>query len=48
MKEPVIVNGNNYEKDAITQLVLETGKDDNGVAVDINDENQFLPSFEDI
>ena len=48
MKVPVVVNGRNYEKEAILQRVRETGKDIKGEKVNLNDPTQFLPSTKNI
>ena len=48
MTEPVIVNGRNYDKAAIVDLVIRTGKDIKGDEVKLDDPRQFNPSTKDI
>ena len=44
MKVPVVVNGRNYEYEAIRKLVQQTGRDIRGEYVSLNDSRQFYPS----
>ena len=42
MKVPVVVNGRNYEYEAIRKLVQQTGRDIRGEYVSLNDSRQFF------
>ena len=48
MTEPVVVNGRNYDRSAIVELVVRTGRDIKGDEVKLDDPRQFNPSTNDI